>query len=106
MYTYIRGTLFQFAGQMQNDGVVQDLTNATLSANLYDETGTTLISALTVTVIGDPTQGMVQLGYSGNTLLWPTGKAACFFLLQLPNNAEPLASEPMYLRIGMTPMLG
>lgn len=105
MYTYYRGTPFQFAGQMQDDGVVQDLTNATVQATCFDPTGTVVHGVLTCAVIGDPKQGLVSVSYP-DTTAWPVGKARVDFLLFMPNNnGQPIASDPAYFRIAQSPML-
>lgn len=106
MYTFYRGTNFQFAGQVQDDGIVQDLTNATLEGKVFDPTGQTLFGALSCNVLGDPTLGVVNISYSGDTTLWPVGKARVDFLLFLPNNANPIAADPIPFRIAQTPMIG
>ena len=106
MYSFYRGTPFQFAGQLQDDGKVFDLTNCTLSAKVFDPTGTNTYGTLTCTVMGDPTLGLAGVTYSGDTTLWPVGKARIDFLLQTPNNVEPIASDPVWFRIAQTPMIG
>lgn len=106
MYKFVRGTTFQFAGVVQNDGVVQDLTNATIQASIYDQTGTILIATLTCTVLTPASLGAISLTYNGSTSHWPPGKAQLLFLLNLPNNPNPLPSDPCYLRIEQNPMIG
>lgn len=106
MYNFYRGTNFQFVGQLQDDGVVQDLTGATVSAKVFDETGTTVYGTLSCVVTGDPTLGIVSISYPGDTTLWPVGKARIDFLLQLVNNPDPIASDPVWFRIAQTPMIG
>lgn len=106
MYSFYRGTNFNFAGQFQNDGAVQDLTGAILTGKVFDPTGTIVIAPLTCAVIGDPKLGVVSVTFSGDTTLWPVGKARIDFLLNLPNNAEPIASDPIWFRIAQTPMIG
>lgn len=106
MYTFTRGTNFNFAGQVQNDGKVMDLTGVTVAARIYDMTGTTLIASLTCQIVGDPTLGVISVTYSGDTLGWAPGKVQVLFLLNIPNNPNPLASEPAYFRIAQNPMIG
>lgn len=104
MYTHIRGTTFQFIGQMQNDGVVQDLTGATLVAKVYDETGVTFYGNLAVTIENPSTAGLAALTYP-NTLPWPVGKARMDMVLTLPNS-QVVASKPIWFRIEQNPILG
>lgn len=103
MYTHFRGTTFQFVGQMQNDGTPQDLTNCTLTANVYDPLGETLYGALTVAVLA-ASNGIVTLSYP-NTSTWTIGKARIDALLQFPNG-ETVASDPIWFRIAQTPIIG
>jgi hypothetical protein len=110
MYTHIRGSTFSFIGQMQNDGVVQDLTNATLVANVYDETGTILYGNLTVVILTPTTDGLVNISYA-NTLPWPVGRARIDCVLTIPNPvsgqpANVIASDPVWFRIKQNPILG
>jgi hypothetical protein len=106
MYVFYRGTNFNFAGQMQDDGLVQDLTNASVLGTVFDPTGTITYGVLTCTVIGNPTLGIINVSYSGDTTLWPVGKARIDFLLNMPNVPDPIASDPVYFRIAQTPMIG
>jgi hypothetical protein len=104
MYSYYRGTVFQFVGQVQDDGVVQNLTGATLQAQVSDMNNN-LIANPTVTVT-NAVGGIVSVTVTGSTITWPLGKARIDFLLTLPNNALPIASDPAFFRIINTPMLG
>ena len=107
MYSFYRGTPFNFVAQVQDDGVIQDLTNASLQANVYDPTGTTVIATLTCTVLAPATNGIVNISAPGPTTNWPIGKARVDFLLYLPNNnGLPLASDPVPFRIAQAPMIG
>lgn len=106
MYTFYRGTLFQFSGQLQDDGVVQDLTGATISGTVFDVTGVTPYASVQCAIAGNPTLGVITVSYSGDTTLWPVGKARIDFLLNLPNNPNPIASDPCYFRVAQTPMIG
>jgi hypothetical protein len=105
MYRYVRGTPFQFAGQVQDDGVPMDLTGATITANMYDQTGTILIASLVVTIL-EATEGMLSVTFPTSTITWPLGKAQMFFLMNIPNNNGPIVSDPAYLRIEQNPMIG
>lgn len=106
MYSFYRGTTFQFIGQVQDDGIVQDLTNATFQARVSDETGDNVYGNPIVTVVAPATAGIVQVSYTGNTLIWPVGKARIDFIANLPNNPNPIASGPTYFRILQNPILG
>jgi hypothetical protein len=102
MYTHYRGTTFQFAGVLQNNGVAQDLTNGTLVAKVFDKTATNLYGTLTVTVL-DPVNGLVTLSYP-NTGSWPVGNARMDCTLTLPNGTL-LASDPEFFRIAQNPVV-
>lgn len=105
MYTHYRGTPFQFAGAVYNNGAPMDLTGATVTATVFDPTGTTAYGQLTCTVSNPANLGVVTLAY-GNTSNWPVGKARLDMLIYLPNNnGQPLASDPCQFRIAQTPML-
>lgn len=103
MYTHFRGTVFQFAGQLQDDGVVQDLTDAVVAASVFDPGGTILYGALTVTYIDRPT-GLIQVGYP-DTSAWPVGKARVDFTLTTALG-ELIAAPPDVFRVAQTPMIG
>jgi hypothetical protein len=102
MYTHFRGTTFSFAGTFQNDGVNQDLTGATITANVYDKPGVTLYGALTIVVIDAPS-GLCTVSYP-DTSGWPVGIARIDALI-LFATGQSIASEPDYFRIAQTPMV-
>jgi hypothetical protein len=104
MYVHYRGTTFQFVGSLQNDGAAQDLTNATVIANVYDPTGTTLIANLTTTILDPATGGLLGISYP-NTSAWPVGKARIDVVITL-NNGQEVASDPCWFRIAQNPVLG
>lgn len=106
MYTFYRGTNFQFTGTVQNNGIAQDLTGASIQASVYDPTATINYATLTCTITGDPKAGLLSVSYSGNTIAWPVGLAKIFFLLNLPNNSKPIAADPVEFRIAQTPLIG
>lgn len=101
MYTHFRGSTFQFIGQLQDDGVVQDLTNCTLQASVFDPLGVTLYGALTITPI-NLQQGTVTISYP-DTSLWPVGKARIDFRLYLPTG-ENVLSPPDWFRVAESPL--
>ena len=108
MYTHYRGTTFSFTGQLQNDGVAVDLTGAgvdtaTLTATLFDKKGENTIAVLVVTPV-IPLQGIVMITFP-DTSTWPVGIARIDCLLQYQDGTI-LASDPDYLRIAQTPMVG
>lgn len=103
MYTHFRGTTFQFTGQFQDDGVAQDLTNCTVAANVYDQSGTVLYGALNVTFVDTP-NGIIAVSFP-NTSAWPVGKARIDCLMTLANG-EIIASSPDVFRIAQTPIIG
>lgn len=103
MYTHYRGTTFQFMGQMQDDGVVQDLTNCILTMRVSDPTGDNLIGQLMISII-DPIQGFVSVSYP-DTSTWPVGKARIDMTL-VTGAGETLASPPEPFRIAQSPIIG
>jgi hypothetical protein len=104
MYTHYRGTTFQFVGSLQNNGLVQDLTNANVIANVYDRTGTVLIANLLVTILNPATGGLLGISYP-NTAAWPVGIARIDIVLTL-NNGQEVASDPVFFRVAQTPVIG
>jgi hypothetical protein len=102
MYTHFRGTTFQFIGQLQDDGVPQDLSNCTLVANVYDPSGVTLYGTLTVQAI-DLVNGLVGLSFP-DTSVWPVGKARIDFVLWF-QNGENVASPPDWFKVAQSPIL-
>jgi len=102
MYTHYRGTTFQFTGQLQNDGVPVDVTNATLTATVFDKPGLVTYGNLVVTKT-IPAQGVITVTYP-DTSAWPVGIARMDCLLLLSDGTQ-IASDPEYLRIAQTPMV-
>jgi hypothetical protein len=102
MYTHFRGSTFQFIGQLQDDGVPQDLTGCTLQANVYDPSGTTLYGNLTVNVF-DAIHGLATVSFP-DTSTWPVGKARIDFRFWNANN-ENIISPPDWFRIAESPMV-
>lgn len=72
MYTHYAGTEFYVLGLIQRGGGTFDGTGATLSATLFDSTGTTIVSSLAVTWV-DAVTGLVQI-ILADTSAWPAGK--------------------------------
>jgi hypothetical protein len=108
MYTHYRGTTFSFTGQLQNDGVPVDLTGGgtnpcVLTANVFDKAGVNLYGNLVVTAV-IPTQGIVNITYA-DTSEWPVGIARMDSLLTY-SDGTTIASDPDYMRIAQTPMVG
>lgn len=104
MYTHFRGSPFQFTGVVQDDGVIQDLTNCVLLASVFDKPGINKYGDLNINII-DPLQGLVEISYP-DTTGWPVGMARIDFTLQLPLNPAPLISPPDFFRIAQSPMVG
>lgn len=104
MYTHFRGTTFQFVGQLQNDGVAQDLTNvASLNISVFDKPGVNVFGQLTVNII-QATTGLIDVSYP-DTSNWPVGLARIDATLTLTDGTI-VASEPDYFRIAQSPMVG
>lgn len=103
MYTHFRGTTFQFVGQLQDDGVVQDLTNCILTMAIFDPSGENLYGNLIVSVIDAPI-GLVTASYP-DTSGWPVGKARLDMTLTTAVG-EVLASPPEPFRIAQSPLIG
>lgn len=103
MYKHIRGSTFQFVGQFQNQGLVQNLTGFTIRAAIYDPTGTNLYGVLTVTIL-DAVNGIVLLTYP-NTSAWPVGKARMDMTMEVENE-QIVGGDPAYFRIGQNPLVG
>ena len=108
MYTHYRGSTFAFTGQLQNDGIPVDLTGggvnpATLTASVFDKAGVNLYGNLVVTPI-IPAQGVVTVTYP-DTSTWPVGIARMDALLTFQDGTV-IASDPDYIRIAQTPLVG
>lgn len=104
MYTHYRGTTFQFIGQLQNDGVVLDLSNATVIAAVYDQGGVQLIANLVVQ-ISDPVNGIVIIKYPTGTGDWPVGKVRLESEITFGDGTN-VASDPEYFRVAQSPLVG
>lgn len=104
MYTHFRGSIFQFTGILQDDGVVQDLTDCILQASVFDKQGVNKYGDLNINVV-DPKDGLVEVTYP-DTSGWPVGIARIDWTLLVPSNDKPIASPPTLFRIAQTPMLG
>lgn len=102
MWTHYRGTTFQLSGQLQDNGVAQDLTGCKLVAKVFDKLGNTLIATLIVTIL-DRVNGLVMLTFP-DTSTWPIGNARIDMTLTL-SNSTLIASDPDYFRIGTNPIV-
>ncbi|CAM2155378.1 conserved hypothetical protein [Paraburkholderia tropica] len=101
MLTIYIGATFQLTGGVQQDGAPADFSGWTLTANLYDSAGVTLIAPLSVTWI-DITQGLLTLS-APDTSDWPATKARIDCRLVTPDG-EVILGPPSYLRIAQSPM--
>lgn len=101
MLTVYIGATFSLGGALQADGVPADFTGWTLTAKLFDQTGTTLISALNSTWI-DATTGLLTLTAPA-TDGWPAGKARIDLALVTPAG-DVVLGPPTYLRIAQSPL--
>lgn len=101
MLTVYIGATFQLIGGLQKDGLPDDFTDWSLTANLYDSAGITLISTLTVTWL-DITKGLLALSAPA-TSAWPATKARIDCRLVTPET-EVILGPPTYLRIAQSPM--
>lgn len=101
MLTIYIGSTFQMAGALQQDGAAADFTNWSLSANLYDATGSTLISPLGVQWL-DQTKGLLTLT-AASTANWPATKARIDTRLVTPTG-DVVLGPPAYLRIAQSPL--
>lgn len=101
MLTVYIGSTFQLVGGLQKDGVVSDFTGWTLTANLYDQQGVNLISALNVVWL-DITSGLLQI-LATSTENWPAGKARIDSRLVTPTG-DIVLGPPTYLRIAQSPL--
>lgn len=101
MLTVYIGSTFQLVGSLQKDGVPGDFTGYTLTSNLYDYSGSNLISALTITWL-DITKGLLTIS-APNTSNWSASKARIDLRLVTPAN-EVVLGPPTYLRIAQSPL--
>ncbi|WP_250439896.1 hypothetical protein [Caballeronia sp. AZ1_KS37] len=95
------GATFQMVGGLQKDGAPSDFSGWTLTANLYDQTGSTLLSNLNTNWL-DITQGLLTLT-APDTSSWPAGKARIDCQLVTPSG-EIVLGPPTYLRILQSPL--
>lgn len=101
MLTVFIGATFNMAASIQIDGAPSDFTGWSFSANLYDATGNTLISALQVVWV-DQTKGLIALS-AADTSTWPASKARIDCRLVSPAG-DVILGPPAYLRIAQSPM--
>lgn len=102
MITVYAGAPLQLIGSLQQNGVPDDFSlYGALTANLYDQSGVTLITALTVAWI-DVTTGQLQITAS-NTSAWPAGKLRIDCKLISPSGA-PIFGPPTYIRVAQSPL--
>ncbi|WP_321944506.1 hypothetical protein [Burkholderia cenocepacia] len=101
MLTVYAGATFRVAGSLQKDGVPSDFSGSTLFAALYDATGTTSISPLTVTWL-DITKGLLEI-VASSTDGWKPQKARIDCRLTLPTG-DIVLGPPIYIRIAQSPL--
>ncbi|MFP3638102.1 hypothetical protein [Paraburkholderia sp. SIMBA_054] len=101
MWQFVQGSTFQVVGQFQLEGAPVDMTNWSVTAQIHDATGVTLISTLTPTWI-DQTTGTLQLS-AGDTSNWPVGKARIDAAARDPS-ANQYVSLADFFRIIDTPL--
>ncbi|WP_241023337.1 hypothetical protein [Paraburkholderia sp. Ac-20340] len=102
MLTSYIGATFQLIGGLQKDGAEGDFTGYALTANLYDGTGTNLISALVVNWL-DVTKGLLTLTSPSDTSQWPACKARIDCKLIAPAG-EIILGPPVYVRLEQSPL--
>lgn len=102
MLTVYIGATFQLVGALQKDGAEADFTAWSLTANLYDQSGTVLIAPLTVAWV-DQTNGLLILS-SPSTSTWPAGKARIDSKLVTPTG-DVIKGPPTYIRIAQSPVV-
>jgi hypothetical protein len=95
------GSTFRLVGNLQQNGTPADFTGWLYTANLYDATGSVLISPLAVTWL-DQTQGLLTLTAPA-TDSWPAGKARIDSKLITPTG-DIILGPPTYLRIAQSPL--
>lgn len=96
MYLHYAGPEFHMLGIIQRGAGVFDASGSVLSANLYDQLGTTLIGILPVTWV-DPPTGLFQI-LEPDTSTWPTGKARIQAALKTASGVT-FYSRPTYIRV-------
>lgn len=102
MLTIYIGATFQLVGALQQDGAAADFTGWSLTANLYDQSGSALIAPLTV-AWADQTKGLFILS-APSTSAWPAGKARIDSKLVTPVG-DVIKGPPTYLRIAQSPVV-
>lgn len=101
MLTIYIGSTFRLGGALQKDGAPADFTGYTLTAKLYDASGSTLIAALNVVWL-DRTKGLLTLS-APSTTPWPALKARIDCALVTPAG-DTVLGPPIYLRIAQSPL--
>jgi len=101
MITVYIGAVFQLAGSLQQDGAPADFSGWAFVANLYDQSGDTLIAPLIVTWL-DPTTGLFTLS-AADTSGWSAGKARIDIKLTT-QAGDTVLGPPAYLRIAQSPL--
>lgn len=101
MWQFVQGSTFQVVGAFQLDGAAVDMTNWSVTAQIHDATGTTLIANLTPTWI-DPVNGLLQLN-GGDSSSWPVGKARIDVAVRDPSGNQ-YVSMADFFRVIDTPL--
>jgi hypothetical protein len=101
MLTVYIGATFNLVGGLQQDGAPADFSGWSFTANLYDQTGKTLISPLSVLWV-DITKGLLTLS-AASTENWAACKARIDCKLVTPQG-EVVLGPPTYLRIAQSPL--
>ncbi|BEU21560.1 hypothetical protein [Paraburkholderia sp. 22B1P] len=101
MWQFVQGSTFQVVGQFQLCGAPIDMTNWSITAQIHDATGKTLISNLSTSWI-DSTTGTLQLNAS-STSAWPVGKARIDVSARDPSGNQ-YVSMADYFRVIDTPL--
>lgn len=118
-YDFYAGSTFNFAGTLQLVGETADGTSGTngnqpdfsqvaVTAGMYDQTGETLLGAITVlnnSVPSSPqSNGLFVLSVSADdTAAWPLGKAQ-LILQVIMQDGSKLLSDPIWFRIKASPI--
>ena len=93
--------MFRHRGALQKDGAPGDFFGWGFSASLFDNSGSTLISVLSVVWL-DQTKGLFTLRAS-STAGWPACKARIDCRLTTPTG-DVVLGPPTYLRIAQSPV--
>ncbi|MEX3923089.1 hypothetical protein AB4Y36_03570 [Paraburkholderia sp. BR10936] len=118
-YDFYAGSTFNFTGSLQLvgptvagtsgvNGNQPDFSQVTVTAGMYDQTGETLLSAITVlnlAMLSNPeTNGLFTLNANAaTTATWPPGKAQ-FILQIIMQDGSKLISDPIWFRIKASPI--